>query len=163
MIGHNSAIPGRGGAAASSPTAKPRSTSAILNRRPEPTAWIATFPALTQSKPLAKSANVTRSTSAQPIPGRSPILPQWKRISALSCPPAQTSIWSIIAKRQSLSSGGEIKYTAARDFGASRHLGAKLPTSLLNGQSTTLQRGHAHGLGKASWRGRVGKDVEIRG
>src|SRR3546814_19320299 len=70
-------------------------------------------------------------------------MPQWKRISALACPPAQTSIWSIIAKRQSLSSGGEIKYTAARDFGASRHFGAKLPQSLLNVQTPTLHSGHA--------------------
>src|SRR3546814_17402559 len=92
---------------------------------------------------VCSSDLVTRSTSAQPIPGRSPILPHWKRISALSCPPAQTSIWSIIAKRQSLSSGGEIKYTAARDFGASRHFGAKLLPSLLNVHTPTLPRGPA--------------------
>src|SRR3546814_15876914 len=83
-------------------------------------------------------------------------MPQWKRISALACPPAQTSIWSIIAKRQSLSSGGEIKYTAARDFGASRHFGAKLPQSLLNVQTPTLHSGHR------SEERRVGKDVSVR-
>src|SRR3546814_2201680 len=77
------------------------------------------------------------------MPVRSPILPQCKRISALSCPAAQTSIWSIIAKRQSLSSGGEIKCAAALDFGASRHFGAKLPQSLLNVQTPTLHGGHA--------------------
>src|SRR3546814_2340863 len=60
----------------------------------------------------------------------------------------------LIAKRQSLSSGGEIKYTAARDFGASRHFGAKLPQSLLNVQTPTLHSGHAPANRRARHLGR---------